>query len=103
MTLYATDATQWPPEGFPIIGKDALRKLFQSVFALPDYSLSWAASKASVAESCDLAYTLGTWHLTSRNGEGQLVTSEGTYLAVSIRSSEGNWLVLEDIFNGAAA
>ncbi len=101
MSFYDTNATQWPPTGAAIVGKEALRQLFDHVFADPDYALSWSADKVSIAKSCDLAYTLGRWEIKSRNREGQLTTTRGTYLAVWRRSNDGRWLVLEDMFNRA--
>jgi ketosteroid isomerase-like protein len=98
MAFYHENASLLAPESPPVEGKESLRTLFQEIFADPEGSLTWSATKASVSKSCDLGYTRGVY-TQWLNEEGNYVEDRGKYLVVWIHSEDGKWLVIEDMFN----
>ena len=99
MAFYHENASMLPPDSPPVEGKEKIRKRFRKQFADPDFYLTWSVSKASVSKSCDLAYTRGVSTVRYRNEQGKLVEAHEKYVAVWVRSDNGEWLVLEDIYN----
>jgi len=99
MAFYHNRASLLPPGAPPVEGKEKIRKRFRKQFADPDFYLTWSVTKASVSKSCDLAYTRGISTVRYRNEQGKLVEAHEKYVAVWVRSDDGEWLVLEDIYN----
>lgn len=99
MAFYHENASMLPPDSPPVEGKEKIRKRLRKQFEDPDFYLTWSVSKASVSKSCDLAYTRGVSTVRYRNEKGKLVEAHGEYVAVWVRSDDGEWLVLEDIYS----
>ena len=99
MAFYHNEASLLPPDTPPVEGKEEIRKRFCKQFEDPDFYLTWSATKASVSKSCDLAYTRGIGTMRYRDEQGKLAEAHAKYVAVWIRSGDGEWLVLEDIYN----
>ncbi len=99
MAFYHNEASLLPPDAPPVEGKEKIRKRFRKQFEDPDFYLTWSVTKVSVSKSCDLAYTRGVSTVRYRNEQGKLVEAHEQYVAVWVRSDDGEWLVLEDIFN----
>ena len=87
-------------QGAPIAtGHDAIRKLFQGFFAMPEIKLAWKATRAEAARSGDLGYTTGTYTMTYKDPSGKTVTDHGKYVTVWKKQKDGSWKVAYDIFN----
>ncbi len=99
MAFYHNEASLLPPGAPPVEGKEKIRKRLRRQFADPDFYLTWSVTKASVSKSCDLAYTRGVSTVRYRNEQAELVEAHEKYIAVWVRSDDGKWLVLEDIYN----
>ena len=99
MAFYHNEASLLPPDAPPVEGKEKIRKRFRKQFEDPDFYLTWSVTKVSVSKSCDLAYTRGVSTVRYRNEQGKLVEAHEQYVAVWVRSDDGEWLVLEDIYN----
>ena len=99
MAFYHNEASLLPPGAPPVEGKEKIRKCLRRQFADPDFYLTWSVTKASVSKSCDLAYTRGVSTVRYRNEQAELVEAHEKYIAVWVRSDDGEWLVLEDIYN----
>ena len=90
---YAGDeAVMLRPNGYPIEGIEAIREIMKtrkdSVFVL-----KWQPMKAFVARSGELAYTYGTYKLTSKDNVAQ-----GTYITIW-RKMDGEWKFVLDAGN----
>ncbi|HLI96741.1 MAG TPA: DUF4440 domain-containing protein [Candidatus Baltobacteraceae bacterium] len=83
-------------------GHAAIRKLFAGLFALPDLRLMWHASTAYVAQSREIGYTTGAYHMSYRV-KGKTLADRGKYVTVWKHESDGSWKVLLDIFNSDLA
>jgi len=97
MSYYAADASVYPP-GMPVAtGSGAIRDALIRMSSAPGFSLEFAPTKADVGASGDVGYTTGTSQVTM-NG----ATEKGKYVTVWKKQPDGQWKVMEDIFNADA-
>jgi uncharacterized protein (TIGR02246 family) len=99
ISFYADDATYNPPGAPLAAGKDAIRKVWTNVMAIPGVNLRWASAKIEVARSGDLAYDTGAYTLTKNDASGKPVTTKGKYVVIWKKQADGKWKVIEDIDN----
>jgi uncharacterized protein (TIGR02246 family) len=99
VSFYADDATYNPPGAPLAAGKDAIRKVWANVVAIPGGNLRWVTSKVEVARSGDLAYDTGAYTLTKNDASGKPVTAAGKYVVVWKKQADGKWKVIQDIDN----
>jgi uncharacterized protein (TIGR02246 family) len=97
---YADEASLMIP-GQPLVaGKNGIHSAIQTLFADPDLKLSFTTVSADVSKSGDLAYTHGTYAMTSTNPKTKRVESEtGKYVTVYRKQADGSWKVVADIDN----
>jgi uncharacterized protein (TIGR02246 family) len=95
LSFYDKDATFIGETGALITGKEELRKLWDRLFTTPGYELKWQAAKVEVSTSGDLAYSFGSWEVTTVR-DGQPRKTKGAYLAVWKKQADGSWKVLID-------
>ena len=97
LSYYAANASVYPP-GMPVAtGSGAIRDTITKMAAAPGFSLQFGSTKADVSASGDVGYTTGTYQSTM-NG----ATEKGKYVTVWKKQSDGQWKVMEDIFNADA-
>jgi len=95
LSFFADDAADFV-RGAPFtFSKDAMRQRLQKDFDPAD-QLTWKPVKIDVAESGDLAYSLGTWQLKGKNPQGVDVTQTGKYITVWKKQKDGSWKVVAD-------
>jgi ketosteroid isomerase-like protein/quercetin dioxygenase-like cupin family protein len=97
LSYYAPDASTYAP-GIPrFSGTDAHRQTLTAMFGAPGFSLEFEPTKADVSASGDIGYTAGTYK-SAMNG----MTDQGKYVAVWKKQPDGQWKVMEDIYNADA-
>jgi ketosteroid isomerase-like protein len=102
LTYWAPDASAYP-QGMPIAtGSAAIREAVTKIFSMPGFSLSWTPAKAEVSASGDLGYTAGAYEMTVNDAEGKPITEKGKYVTVWKKQADGQWKVMQDIFNSDA-
>ena len=99
LAFYADDAVALPPNAEMATNKDAIRKAITDLLALPGLSVSWQTTKAEAARSGDLAYTYGTYELTSNDAAGRPTTDHGKYSEVWKKQSDGSWKCIVDMWS----
>jgi ketosteroid isomerase-like protein len=77
-------------------GRDAVLASWKPLLSPDGPRLRWAPSRAVVATSGDLAFTIGRWRLDAKGQEGKPVHEEGEYVTVWRRAGKGPWRVLLD-------
>jgi len=80
-------------------GKEAVRKSWSDMFALPGLVISWQPTKVEVAKSGDLGYTQGTYEMTVNDAKGKPNTDRGKYLTIWRKQPDGTWKCIVDTFN----
>ena len=100
--MCAPDGAVLAPNAPAAMGRDSIRKLFESFFAIPGFQISWHANGGGVARSGDLGYTTGVYQLRFNDPSGKAMTDTGKYVTVW-KQSGGKWQVVRDIFNSDLA
>jgi ketosteroid isomerase-like protein len=99
VAFYADDAVVLPPNDKMATNKDAIRKTITDLLALPGLSVSWQTTKAEAARSGDLAYTYGTYELTSDDASGKPTSDHGKYSEVWKKQADGSWKCIVDMWS----
>lgn len=97
VSYFASDATIYGPGAPAVTGSDNVRKAYAEMSAAPGFALSWTATKAVVASGGDLGYTAGTYEMSMAGA-----TEKGKYVT-TWKKENGEWKVVEDIFNADSA
>jgi hypothetical protein len=66
---------------------------------MPGFALQFSPTKADVGAGGDIGYTTGTYGMTMNDAAGTPMTENGKYVAVWKKQPDGQWKVVEDIFN----
>ena len=99
LAFYADDAVVLPPNQAMATSKGEIRKSITDLLALPDLSVSWQTTKAEAARSGDLAYTYGTYELTSNDAQGNATTDHGKYSEIWKKQADGSWKCIVDMWS----
>src|SRR5262249_4030446 len=99
LSFYSDDVIVMPPTAPAVTTKEAVRKLWQGLFASPGMALNWRTTKVEVAKSGDMAYTTGAYEFTINDSTDQPVNDRGKYLAVWKKQADGKWKCGVDIWN----
>lgn len=99
VAAFADGANFFPPNQPAITAKEGIQKWASDLMANPGFAVSWTPTKAEVARSSDLGYTLGTYELTLQGPKGKTMTDHGKYLTVWKKQADGSWKVAADVFN----
>ena len=97
LSYYAADASVYAPGMSVVKGAGPIRDTLTKMFAAPGFALQFGPTKADVSAFGDAGYTTGTYQATT-NG----ATEKGKYVEVWKKQSDGQWKVMEDIFNADA-
>ena len=97
LSFFADDARIMNWE-YPLVQGNAIRAHWQGFVSMPGFGLEWQASGAEVAASGDIGYTIGTFELTYEQ-DGTAMLSEGKYVTIWHKQSDGLWKAKVDMFN----
>jgi uncharacterized protein (TIGR02246 family) len=98
VSFYAEDGERFAA-GSPLIrGIDGLRKEWRK-YVLSPGTFQWTTSRVEVSTSGDLAYETGKFVLKTVDKNGQTSTTNGKYVCVWRKQSDGKWKVIADIDN----
>jgi len=99
VAYYADDATVLAPNAPMASDKQSIRKTWTDMFATPGFSISWQSTKAEVARSGDIGYSVGTYQMGMDDPKGNPTTDRGKYATVWRKQPDGNWKAIVDMFN----
>ncbi len=99
LSYYAEDASMLTPNAPIATGRDAIRKAWSEMLALPGLALSWQTVKAEVSRSGDLGYSHGTYEMSFDDSKGKPVKDRGKYATVWKKQADSSWKAVADIFN----
>jgi uncharacterized protein (TIGR02246 family) len=98
VAYYADDATVLQAN-YPVAkGKDAIRATLKQTVTDPALALNFHADVVEVSASADLAYTQGSYEMTTTDPNTKMpVTEKGKYLTVYRKQADGSWKAVEDM------
>ena len=99
IAFYADSAVVLPPNAPMAATKEDIQKTITDLLALPGLSVSWQTDKAEASRSGDLAYTYGTYILTSNDASGKPSTDHGKYSEVWKKQADGSWKCIVDMWS----
>ncbi len=99
MLFYADDATLLPTAEPPVHGKDAIRKEWGHILAIPDFENKSTMTKLEVASGGDMAYTTGTYLAKMMGENGKPATEPGKWVSIWKKQPDGKWRIAVDIYN----
>ena len=94
VSFYGDDAVVLPPNQAAVTTKDGIRNLWKGFLdSLTD--ISWKTTRVETAKSGDMAYLIGTYELTMKDG----TKDKGKYCEVWKKQADGKWKVSADMFS----
>src|SRR5437868_12585995 len=88
VAYYAEDAIVLPPNAPMVTSKAGIRDLWKGFLdSLTD--ISWKTSQVQTAKSGDMAFLVGTYELTMKDG----IKDKGKYCEVWRKQADGKWKV----------
>lgn len=100
---YADDASLMIADMPVMKGKDAIRAGLKDLLSDKNLALSFATSSVDSSKSGDLAYSQGTYIMTSTSPKTKKpVTEKGKYVTVYRKQTDGSWKAVADINNADA-
>ncbi|MBK0404225.1 DUF4440 domain-containing protein [Adhaeribacter sp. BT258] len=94
----ADDAVLLRAKTQPITGRENIR-MYMSKTSDDGIRLTWSPQYADIAASGDLAYTYGTYLMETRDIDGKVITSDGTYVSIWRKDAKGFWRYVLDSGN----
>ena len=96
--LYAPNGRRMPPNGPPIVGREAIRQNIAQTFEVSDLEVQIQVEETQF--SGELAYVQGTFALGVIPKDGSRRTdSLGNWMRLMRREPDGRWLVAYELWN----
>jgi uncharacterized protein (TIGR02246 family) len=99
VAFYSDDAVILPPNEKKADSKEGIRKSIGEMLALPGLAIQWAPTKVEVARSGDLAYTQGSYTLTTTDAHGKPNTDQGKTVEIWKKQADGSWKCIVDMWS----
>ena len=94
VSFYADDGVVLPPNQAAVTTKDGIRNLWKGFLdSLTD--ISWKTNRVETAKSGDMAYLIGTYEMTMKDG----TKDKGKYCEVWKKQADGKWKVSAEMFS----
>jgi uncharacterized protein (TIGR02246 family) len=94
VSFYGDDAVVLPPNQAAVTTKDGIRNLWKG-FLDSMTDISWGTTRVETAKSGDMAYLIGTYEMTMKDG----TKDKGKYCEVWKKQADGKWKVSADMFS----
>ena len=100
INYFAEDACGLYPGNGILCGKAAIKTSMVSLFADPNFSLTFDSTRAMASKGGDMVFSQGTYTLTMTNPKTKKpMTDEGKYLTVYTKQADGTWKAVADTYN----
>lgn len=99
IAFYADEAVVMIPNAPMLSTKEAIRKSFSDLSAMPGMAMKWEVTKVEAARSGDFGYSVGTYEMTMNDAKGKPVTDRGKYATMWKKQADGGWKAVVDISN----
>jgi len=98
VSLYTDDAVRIPPNKPPLVGKEAIRSLFQE--QLDQFTVQNEGVIVDLKVSGDLAFVRGSWtSINTPKTGGEPLKYNGSFVSVIQKQPEGSWKVICNIWS----
>ena len=98
VSLYTDDAVRIPPNKPALIGKEAIRSMFQE--ELDQFNVQQEGVIVDLKVSGDLAFVRGSWtSINTPKTGGEPLKENGSFVSVFQKQPEGSWKVICNIWS----
>ncbi len=98
VSLYTDDAVRIPPNKPALVGKEAIRSLFQE--QLDQFTVQNEGVIVDLKVSGDLAFVRGSWtSINTPKTGGEPLKDNGSFVSVFQKQPEGSWKVICNIWS----
>jgi uncharacterized protein (TIGR02246 family) len=99
-SYFVEDGSGLYPGAGILNGKAAIKAAMAPLMADPNFSLTFASTRAMASKSGDMVYSQGTYTMTMTNPKTKKpMTDKGKYLTVYTKQPDGSWKAIADTFN----
>jgi ketosteroid isomerase-like protein len=102
VSFWSDDATVMPPGSPSLVGKAAIREFVTESLNTPGFKITWKTDELVVSSSGDMAYGIGTNHVTLTGEDGEEIEIDGKTATVWRRVPGQGWKCALDIWNDAS-
>jgi len=99
LSYWSDDAVVMPPGHPSLAGKDAIREFVVESLSTPGFKISWKTDQVFVDESGDMAYALGTNHVTINDEDGTPIEIDAKTATVWRNEPGLGWKCVLDVWN----
>ena len=99
VAFYSDDAVILPPNEKKADSQEGIRKSIGDLLALPGLAIKWGPAKVEVARSGDLAYTQGSYELTTTDAHGKPTTDQGKTVEIWKKQADDSWKCIVDMWS----
>jgi ketosteroid isomerase-like protein len=103
VAYYSEDAIVLPPNAASATTKQAIRNVWKDLLASSGLVITWKSRKVELANSGDMAWVSGTYHLIMNDPSGKPINDRGKYLEIWEKHADGNWKCSADMWNSDLA
>ena len=98
LSHYADDANLLASNMPMASGKPAMAPILKEIMTDPNLALTFSATEVEVSKGSDLAYSRGTYFMTTTDAKTKKpATEKGKYLTIYRKQADGSWKAIEDI------
>lgn len=101
ISLWADDAIQMAPDAPAVIGKEQIRRKYESIFPLFIFKMTIANEDVKIGGDLAVSYGNYTVSMTPKAG-GEIIVIDGKYLSIEERQADGSWKIIRSCFNNNA-
>jgi ketosteroid isomerase-like protein len=99
VAVMTDDVVALAPNAERLNGKEAVREWALQLTNAEDWSPSWAPDQVVVAASGDVAYAVGTYELSLKDADGNVVSDKGKWLDTFQKQADGSWKMTALAYN----
>jgi len=98
--FFAEDGCGLYPGAGILCGKAAIKTSMASMFADPNFALTYQCTRAMASKGGDMVFSQGTYTLTMTNPKTKKpMTDKGKYVTVYTKQADGSWKAVADTYN----
>ena len=94
--FYDEDAVYMPSFASTIEGREKILDAYRPYYDSTAIRLSWVPSRAEVARSRDMGWTIGTYTVTHTDDKGTTTIRHGRYVTIWKKQRDGSWKAVLD-------
>ena len=97
VSYWADDAFVMQGGQAPLKGKEAIRKMVEESFKMPDFNISWQPESVEVSDNGDMAYLIENAQVSFNDSTGRKIIIKNKAVTIWRKQADGAWKNVVDI------